>query len=214
MWVRCCERFGGKVVMSEQLKECNEKVSAMVDGQLLGEEFARAVDVLVETPEARDAWDTYHLVGEVMRSSGAQVRAHDPEFVARLRLKLADETPKKIAIDPVEERAGGLNSLKSGAANDTWWKRVAGLASIAVVGVLAWQGVARQTDAPPLAQLSAPASQVVPVALVTADGDSALMIRDPQLDALLAAHRQLGGATALQMPSGFLRNATFDEGKR
>lgn len=203
--------------MSEQLKECNEKVSAMVDGQLLGEEFARAVDVLVETPEARDTWDAYHLVGEVMRSSGAQVRAHDPEFVARLRMRLADEAPENIAIDPFEERAGGLNSLnslKSGAANDTWWKRVAGLASIAVVGVLAWQGVARQTDAPPLAQLSAPASQVVPVALVTADGDSALMIRDPQLDALLAAHRQLGGATALQMPSGFLRNATFDEGKR
>ena len=36
------------------------------------------------------------------------------------------------------------------------------------------------------------------------------MIRDPQLDELLAAHRQLGGASALQMPAGFLRNATFE----
>ena len=35
------------------------------------------------------------------------------------------------------------------------------------------------------------------------------MLRDPRLDELLAAHRQLGGA-ALQMPSGFLRNATFE----
>jgi sigma-E factor negative regulatory protein RseA len=75
------------------------------------------------------------------------------------------------------------------------------------------QGVDRQDDRP-LAQLSVPPSQVVPVALVTADGASALMIRDPQLDALLAAHRQMGGTTALQMPSGFLRNATFEEGKR
>jgi sigma-E factor negative regulatory protein RseA len=36
------------------------------------------------------------------------------------------------------------------------------------------------------------------------------MIRDPQLDRLLAAHRQFGGATALQTSSGFLRSATFE----
>jgi sigma-E factor negative regulatory protein RseA len=35
------------------------------------------------------------------------------------------------------------------------------------------------------------------------------MIRDPQLDALLAAHKQFGGASALQTPAGCLRNATF-----
>jgi sigma-E factor negative regulatory protein RseA len=40
------------------------------------------------------------------------------------------------------------------------------------------------------------------------------MIRDPRLDALLAAHRQFGGTSALQMPSGFLRNATFEESSR
>jgi sigma-E factor negative regulatory protein RseA len=40
------------------------------------------------------------------------------------------------------------------------------------------------------------------------------MIRDPRLDELLAAHKQAGGATALQMPSGFLRNATFDGADR
>jgi len=40
------------------------------------------------------------------------------------------------------------------------------------------------------------------------------MIRDPQLDALLAAHRQFGGTSALQMPAGFLRRATFEEGPR
>ncbi|HEY8904876.1 MAG TPA: sigma-E factor negative regulatory protein, partial [Rhodoferax sp.] len=122
--------------MSEQLKECNERVSAMVDGQLLGEEFARAVDVLADTPEARQTWDTYHMVGEAMRSAGAPVRAHEPDFVARLRLKLANESPDLIAASPFSERARGLNDLKTSAANDSWWKRVAGLASVAMVGVL------------------------------------------------------------------------------
>ncbi|OYU41868.1 MAG: anti-anti-sigma factor, partial [Burkholderiales bacterium PBB4] len=37
-----------------------------------------------------------------------------------------------------------------------------------------------------------------------------VMIRDPHLAALLAAHKQFGGTSALQMPAGFLRNATFE----
>lgn len=40
------------------------------------------------------------------------------------------------------------------------------------------------------------------------------MIRDPRLDELLAAHRQYGNTTALQMPAGFLRNATFEAPRR
>ena len=50
--------------------------------------------------------------------------------------------------------------------------------------------------------------------LLAADDAPAIIIRDPQLDAMLAAHRQMGGATAFQMPSGFMRNATFNENKR
>jgi sigma-E factor negative regulatory protein RseA len=45
---------------------------------------------------------------------------------------------------------------------------------------------------------------------VLAGGQGGLMIRDPNLDEFLAAHRQLGGASALQTPAGFLRNATFE----
>jgi sigma-E factor negative regulatory protein RseA len=40
------------------------------------------------------------------------------------------------------------------------------------------------------------------------------MIRDPRLDELLAAHKQFGGASALQQPAGFLRNATFQPAGR
>jgi sigma-E factor negative regulatory protein RseA len=36
------------------------------------------------------------------------------------------------------------------------------------------------------------------------------MIRDPQLDALLAAHRNFAGASALQMAPGFVHNANFE----
>ena len=41
-----------------------------------------------------------------------------------------------------------------------------------------------------------------------------VMLRDARLDELLAAHKQFGGTSALQMPAGFLRNATFDGADR
>jgi len=213
--------MGAKQVMSDQLRVSSEQVSALLDGELLGDEFVGAVDFLADTPGARDSWDTYHLVGEAMRSSGTPLRGHDPEFVARLRMKLVSETPEIVAASAMSERATGQKDLQISVANDSWWKRVAGLASVALVGVLAWQGAgligagdARRTDVQ-LAQLPAPSAQVTdPAALVSADGASELMIRDPQLDAMLAAHRQFGGASALQMPSGFLRNATFNEAAR
>ncbi|MDU7587859.1 MAG: anti-anti-sigma factor, partial [Acidovorax sp.] len=48
--------------------------------------------------------------------------------------------------------------------------------------------------------------------LATAAGPDGqqVMLRDPRLDELLAAHKQFGSTTALQMPAGFLRNATFE----
>jgi sigma-E factor negative regulatory protein RseA len=37
-----------------------------------------------------------------------------------------------------------------------------------------------------------------------------VIVRDARLEELLAAHKQVGGNSALQMPSGFLRNPTFE----
>ena len=48
--------------------------------------------------------------------------------------------------------------------------------------------------------------------VMVGNGKPQVMLRDPRLDELLEAHRQAGGAS--QMPSGFLRNATFEAPSR
>jgi sigma-E factor negative regulatory protein RseA len=55
---------------------------------------------------------------------------------------------------------------------------------------------------------------VTSVAQAAATEDQTVMVRNPELDALMAAHQQLGGHSAFQMPSGFLRNATFERQQR
>jgi len=203
----------------------DDAVSALMDGQLRGRDFSAAVLGVTGSASARQSWDCYHLVGEVMRSGHASARAHDADMVSRLRQKIADEAIQLIAVsaDPISENdqkhAQPSKPVRRLAANDRWWRLSAGLAAFALLAVLVWQGA---PDGVPsgaqLAQSSAmpegaaslagvPASASAPRAQA---GPVGPMLRDAQLDALLAAHRQLGGGSALQMSSGFLRNATFD----
>jgi sigma-E factor negative regulatory protein RseA len=99
------------------------------------------------------------------------------------------------------------------AANDGLfrWKMVAGIAALAAVGSIVW-GLGSQQFGPPGAQLAqlTPAQNVTTVQANTTTGqESLVMIRDPRLDELLAAHKQFGGMSALQQPAGSLRSVSL-----
>lgn len=204
--------------MTDSLVENSALVSALSDGELRGNEFARAMAHLEHNSEARQNWHAYHVVGDVMRTGQADVKAHEADFVLRLRARLQQETAP-----PVLQKAPESTSFATPAltgANDRRWRLVAGLASVAVVAVLAWQGFQglgeadTQLAGAPSAQPAVVPALVQSVAAADPLDSDQVMIRDPQLDALLAAHRQFGGTSALQTPTGFLRNATFEEGAR
>ncbi len=190
----------------QQTEPAHELVSALTDGELHGVEFTRALAVLASSPQAQADWHSYHLVGDVLRAgAGTAVGAHDAAFMARLRLRLQQEEA------PLQPGAGISQVVVQSSANDSvWrWKLVAGLSSLAVVVVLGWQLTAPSQQA---AQMAASGPPSVPVA--QAGAEAPVMIRDPRLDQLIAAHQQLGGTSALQMPAGFLRNATFERPSR
>ncbi len=123
-----------------------------------------------------------------------------------------------------------------GSANDPQfrWKLVAGLASVTALAALSWSVLlpaVQQPAGPGASQLAQAGAPAASAGLVAVQGQGGLtpagaqtvavagpgrqvMIRDPRLDQLLAAHKQFGGTSALQMPAGFLRNATFEEPSR
>ena len=90
---------------------------------------------------------------------------------------------------------------------------MAGLASLAAVVAVSWTLIENVSSpvggGPQLALVSSPAttSPTGAVVVQTAQGQ---VLRDARLEELLAEHRQYGGMSALQMPAGFLRNATYD----
>ena len=200
-----------------------EQISALADGQLRGEEFARTVTWLANDDQARLTWHAYHLVGDVLRSGESMVSARELAFAQRLKHRLGQEVPLApvsgltdgvaalpLAPDPGQQAPSGEN-----AANDRSfrWKLVAGLASLAAVGFMGWHMAQDQRDAVQMAQVQRPvdAGEAVRQQMLASDStEPALMVRDPQLDALLAAHRQTGSGSALAMSAGFLRNAAFE----
>ncbi len=213
-------------MMMQQAVKDHELVSAMADGQLGGEEFALAVTWVGAAQDARLSWHAYHVVGDVLRCGESMAGDHDAAFLRRLRLGLEREAlfmQEVAATDSAAEyktsvSGAGLNRVNGTAANDNrWhWKLLAGVASVAAVLVLSWQfltvsdgqlGASQLARAPELSGKPVVAQQPTPVATMV---ESQVMLRDPQLDALMAAHRQFGGTSALQMPAGFLRNATFE----
>jgi sigma-E factor negative regulatory protein RseA len=195
-------------IREQESTAAGELVSALADGELPDGDITLALRALQDSDEARARWHTYHVVGEVMRAGAAvPLGAHNPAFVARLRDSLAAD------VQPL--RAAGVRmpdeALRS-ANDEVWrWKLVAGLCTLAAVGVVGWQLVTLQR---PEAGAQLAASQPPAVTVQRAAADGSVMIRDPQLDRLIAQHQQFGGTSALQMPAGFLRNATFEQPAR
>ncbi len=185
-----------------------ETLSALADGRLDSGQPEALTHILAD-PQALQTWHLYHMVGDVLRSEALAPSVRDLAFWERLEVQLAEEMVSPApAVDAVARQVPGR--LTAANAPVLRWQWVAGLAFATLAGVVGsgmWNRVAPETDA---ALAAAPAVQPALPQLVAVDTANETMIRDPQLDALMAAHQQLGGHSALQMPSGFLRNATFE----
>jgi sigma-E factor negative regulatory protein RseA len=183
-----------------QLSEIERaQISDLADGLLCGAAFAEAMDLLNSNSQARAYWHGLHVAGDVLRgeaTANVTNTAKDMVFLETLRINLVKE-PSLTAM-PVSVPSVATPAIS--VANDSFfnWKWVGGLSAAAAFVAFSWNLISTTATLPngsgaQLAQTSA-----------------GVMLRNPQLDALIAAHNQVGGSSALQMPSGFLRSATFN----
>ncbi|WP_311221702.1 MULTISPECIES: sigma-E factor negative regulatory protein [unclassified Acidovorax] len=198
--------------MNDDVK-MQEQLSALADGQLKDEEFAQAM-VYAATESGRAHWHAYHVIGDVLRSSELAA-PHSVALLDRVRAQIAQEPhpadlasgelTQVVAVKPADSRVANSGVFQ--------WKLAAGFASLAAVAAIGWNAYTG-LQAPAGGQLAAAPLTVVPAQPVAVAERSSngqpVMIRDPRLDELLAAHKQFGSTTTLQMPAGFLRNATFE----
>lgn len=199
--------------MSEDFNANHQLVSALVDGELRGDEFGQALDLLGHSEQALAAWRAYHVVGDALRGADVAITYREQAFVERLRSQLDGTAVSRLhggaGAQVLAPHADGPLPSAQVAANDPArrWKWLAAAASVAAISAVGWALLGVDGQAPALARLSGQE----PVQVQASPGaESTVMLRDSRLDELMAAHKQFGGTSALQMPSGFLRNATFD----
>ncbi|MEZ7848712.1 MAG: sigma-E factor negative regulatory protein [Polaromonas sp.] len=186
----------------------SDSMSALADGELCGEEFTQALAACERDPALLASWHDYHLIGDVLRSPDGRVSRTASPFLTRLQSRLAQETVQPAA--PAElslPMPVALQAPLQSAANDAvfQWQLLAGVASMAAVAMMLW------TLAVPMASTSPQLAQnPVSTDSVLVASPQGVIVRDARLEELLVAHKQVSGSSALQMPSGFLRNATFE----
>lgn len=143
-----------------------ESVSAWMDGEMSEDVWSN-----LSTPQGRETWDTYHLIGDALRNTGLAV-SPSASFHARLSRALDAELP---IVTPPRRRS----PLRVG---------LSGLAVVAAIAAVAW--VAH----PYIMGGASPASE--PPVLATASPSD-----DPGLRDYLEAHRQMAGPSAVRQVS-------------
>lgn len=213
-----------------------EALSALMDGQAGAAVLAGVSAAYAEHGPVRQAWAQYQWVGDVLREGHHALPAADPVFVQGVMGRLAREgaglahlAPARLdRPQPVTPAATRPAVPAHSAANDAafHWPRVVGLASVVALAVGGWQLWGSSTgqpldQTPRLAQVEQAAAPATGVAwndhagrLQPVQTERGVFMRDPQLQALLAEHRDNGGLNALQVPAGFMRNAAYAQSDR
>lgn len=218
--------------MNEQT--ASETLSALCDGEADAATAASLSARWRDDPECRTRWHRYQLIGDVLRSEQLTGRGKDADFLRGLRLRLEKE-PVVLAPAPTTSADPPTPARRSARR----WAPPAAIAAgfVAAAAVATFMSLnlsptdsrlagttpvplqvaasATPSVAPPAQTVGVPAPTAV-AAVALADGSpervqpTGKIIRDARLDQYLAAHKQFGGATALGVPSGFLRSATFE----
>jgi sigma-E factor negative regulatory protein RseA len=124
-----------------------ERVSVLMDGELDDKSAAAAIQALAHEREARDAWRSYHLIGDLMRGSAPLSEG----FAARVTWKLAEQ--------PTVLAPGRLKPQPR-----RWFTASALAASLAAVALVAWLAFSPQPLAPvPIAEVKPQAPAIVPM---------------------------------------------------
>ncbi len=207
----------GAVPSPRQVPDGASALSALVDGELDTLEFEALLLRCGEDGETRAAWHGYQVIGDVLRGAAPAASVVAPQdFLAGVRARLQAEALSR----PQAVPSAVVAHVRAPAANDAVfrWKLLAGVASLAAVMAVSWSvlsgapaGMGGSASGPQLALMqSAPVvANEAPTAVLVSTPHGPV-IRDARLEQLLAEHRQYGGMSALQMPAGFLRDATYD----
>jgi sigma-E factor negative regulatory protein RseA len=200
------------------------QLSALCDGEADAGEAQASFEAWRDEPALRERWHAYQWIGDVMRSDDlASDAGHDQSFLLALRARLAQEP---VVLAPVRQptvvQAADDAALATATAAGTrrlrWGVPAAMAAGVMVSGALVMSTLSGPRQAE-VASLPLASAGPAPVAASAIGRDPAgpveigTMVRDPELDRYLNAHRQFVGSTNLAVPGGVRQVAVIQDGR-
>jgi sigma-E factor negative regulatory protein RseA len=180
-------------------------LSSVLDGEASRQDVAQACKDWRAQPDMQSQWQTWALIGDVLRSDElASSPARDQQFLTEFRAKLAREP---VVFAPLQ--AVPMATTQAAARHRRRWLAPTAVAAgvVAVVGAL---GVMRTVG-----DVGDPASAVmassVPASAVDANG--MVLVRNPQLDSYLNAHRRYAQVPALAPTNGLQQVSATSNGR-
>ena len=182
-----------------------QNVSTLMDGELNGDEAARQIPRFKTDSFSRETWDTYHLIGDVLRGD-ASGTGGAPGFSARFAERLALEAtvlaPHTHVTRPLKSR---FQTYALSAA--------ATLAAVAVVSWVALGTIKTESPNGELAKaLVTPAPQVVALQPQTTrrrpQFDKGTDAASEHVHEYLLAHQGISPTTAIQGVTPYIRTVS------
>jgi sigma-E factor negative regulatory protein RseA len=168
-----------------------DKISALMDGELDARQTDQQFARFKQDAQARECWDTFHLIGDAMRGERSVFLA------TRVSERLAQE-PTVLAPRRTPARAKRVTAYALSAA--------ASLAAVALVGWVALNGLVEPQPAPVVATRAAAPAPAPQPANHPSDG---------RMNEYLLAHQEYSPSTALQGLAPYIRtvSATHNKGR-
>lgn len=198
-------------------KMTQEQISALVDGELADSHVEMALAAL-RHPEDKQAWDTYHHIGDAIRSEDTATQL-SPDFSARLMARLDAEPPLVAPVLEAQRRSETVSQAQpqsAAAKSSQKLKRFAlpgaiAAAAAAALAVISGPQMMVAENAPASSPASSYAmaksassarvshASIIAVAApqasaassaVTGNPADAEVLRDPNIDEYLMAHQR------------------------
>lgn len=162
-----------------------EKISAFMDGEIIGEEASAQLRRLKDDEGLQASWDAYHLIGDTLRGEKLWL---SQEFTARVRGRLAEE-PTVLAPRPRVRLQPAVRRFALPVA-----------ASMGGIALVAWLAIFSNPFAPQKEQVAAnsPAQE------------SKTRMASGEVNDYLLAHQQFASSTILPGVASYVRTVSGD----
>ena len=147
----------------------NEKISQLMDGELEGSDAERALAALRDEGEGRQAWRTYHLIGDALRDHSMLSAGFSDRVVASLAQEPTVLAPMAVPAAAAHSWRRYLMPAAAGAAAAGFVGAVAFMMPMQEPAVTNPIAQAPQIKATPAARVTEPTPPPVPLPAATDD---------------------------------------------